>query len=219
MTDNSVARHEVTCPHPQCEGTLKIADDLPAGIYECICRGCKIQVDWGAPPDRQHVPCVTLVEPAPDAQSIRKLCHAYVEQIPANGLLELRDALRDMVEFYSHPPAEGQGATPPVVVASRTSATVVRPDFFAEHAKEIERQVKKSKWYVLERRYVLERTEAQNPFEYRLRLDLGEYRLYGDASKKIPYGKWYWTARTGKRIIEMSNDKRFLITVAPPLTL
>ena len=35
-----------TCPHPDCEGVIKIAWALPAGVYDCPCKTCSIRVSW-----------------------------------------------------------------------------------------------------------------------------------------------------------------------------
>ena len=41
-------RHEVTCPHPECQGKMFIPDDLPAGEYDCICKSLKVRVVWAS---------------------------------------------------------------------------------------------------------------------------------------------------------------------------
>ncbi len=34
--------YEACCPHPKCRGTIKLAQDLPAGVYQCICHYCQV---------------------------------------------------------------------------------------------------------------------------------------------------------------------------------
>jgi len=36
----------VECPHPDCKGQIKIGSDLPAGVYDCICRTVEVRLEW-----------------------------------------------------------------------------------------------------------------------------------------------------------------------------
>lgn len=38
----------VECPHPECQGMLKFAETLPAGVYMCICRTIAVHLEWSA---------------------------------------------------------------------------------------------------------------------------------------------------------------------------
>ncbi len=35
----------VRCPHPRCQGTIKVSPGLPAGVYQCICHHCEVRWD------------------------------------------------------------------------------------------------------------------------------------------------------------------------------
>ena len=57
MTDEY---HNVPCPHPECEGELHVRSDTPAGVYDCICKGCKVMLCWVTYVHGARKPIVTL---------------------------------------------------------------------------------------------------------------------------------------------------------------
>lgn len=56
------AYHMITCPHPDCDGTLKIRPDLPAGEYLCLCHYCQVALTWATYLEGGRKPHVALVE-------------------------------------------------------------------------------------------------------------------------------------------------------------
>lgn len=62
MTDETDDRHQVPCPHPGCNATLKIPTTLPAGEYKCICWGCLLRVSWATGVDFKRTPYAEVVE-------------------------------------------------------------------------------------------------------------------------------------------------------------
>lgn len=67
----------------------------------------------------------------------RFLCHLYVAHMPARGLQELYETLRDMVEFYNEPPAKEQALlSQPLAINAKVTAVVVRPDFAVDYDEE-----------------------------------------------------------------------------------
>lgn len=54
--------HKIKCPHPQCEGVMKINQNIPTGEYPCICKGCTVKLSWATYQDRGRVPYLMLVD-------------------------------------------------------------------------------------------------------------------------------------------------------------
>jgi hypothetical protein len=54
--------HTVKCPHPECEGVMKINDRVPAGVHDCKCHACKVKLSWAHYLDRGRVPTLRLAD-------------------------------------------------------------------------------------------------------------------------------------------------------------
>lgn len=54
--------HELECPHPDCQGILKMHDGVPAGEYDCKCKSCKVRLSWAYYQGHGYKPYLTLVE-------------------------------------------------------------------------------------------------------------------------------------------------------------
>jgi hypothetical protein len=54
--------HTVKCPHPECEGVMKISDRASAGVHDCKCGACKVRLTWNFYLDRGNVPALRLAE-------------------------------------------------------------------------------------------------------------------------------------------------------------
>lgn len=81
---------------------------------------------------------VTWTQPMSQHEaSTRLLCHLYVARMPTRGLQELYETLRDMLEFYSEPPAKEHTLLPqPSPIKAKLSEITVRPDFSIEYDEE-----------------------------------------------------------------------------------
>lgn len=58
----SVIKYEVPCPRPECEGKCRVSAGLPAGVYDCPCKACKISVSWSPYCERFQEPRLTVEE-------------------------------------------------------------------------------------------------------------------------------------------------------------
>lgn len=58
----AVIKHEVPCPHPHCDGKIRVADGLPAGVYDCPCKSCQVRLSWSPYSDRSQPPRVTMAD-------------------------------------------------------------------------------------------------------------------------------------------------------------
>lgn len=36
----------MTCPHDDCRGEINVPRDLPAGVYDCVCKATKLRLSW-----------------------------------------------------------------------------------------------------------------------------------------------------------------------------
>lgn len=88
--------------------------------------------------------CVEMLQPFslthlifPGEAIVRYLCQLYVAHLPARGLQELSEALRDMVEFYKEPLTQEQAVSLRATgIKAKITAAVVRPDFSVDYDEE-----------------------------------------------------------------------------------
>ena len=67
----------------------------------------------------------------------RFLCYIYVSHMPARGLQELYETLRDMYEFYNEPPIKEQPLlTQSVAIKAKVASTAIRSDFSVDYDEE-----------------------------------------------------------------------------------
>lgn len=52
--------HELPCPHPDCNATLRVKDYIMAGEYTCHCGGCVVKLAWAAYQAAGRKPYLTL---------------------------------------------------------------------------------------------------------------------------------------------------------------
>ncbi len=58
-----LAIHEAKCPHPECNGTIKVREGTLPGEYKCVCHSCKVQLSWAFTAEGKTEPALMLVQP------------------------------------------------------------------------------------------------------------------------------------------------------------
>ncbi len=83
----------VACPHPSCDGRMKLPEGLPEGLpedtYDCVCRGCVVRLARTATGEIS----LTL---APRSESPHLASLAMAEPKPARRrkpIIDLKDSL------------------------------------------------------------------------------------------------------------------------------
>lgn len=65
---NNPSFHELKCPHPDCDGTLRVKDCHAAGEYGCVCGICVVKLAWATYQQGGRKPYLTLAQPRDQAQ-------------------------------------------------------------------------------------------------------------------------------------------------------
>lgn len=60
---------KVACPHPECEGVIKVAWALSGGVYPCPCQSCQVHVSWATYLDGKRTAYLSLEPPAPSTDN------------------------------------------------------------------------------------------------------------------------------------------------------
>lgn len=57
------------CPADGCQGTVKVPDDLPAGVYQCPCHTVWLHLTWATMADYRRVPMLSVAD-APTTEGV-----------------------------------------------------------------------------------------------------------------------------------------------------